>query len=286
MPDNLTDTKDPDSQQLTSEAELALAFSSDADQKQEGGSDKQEGDPSRLTDGTTDPSRADVSKTKEEILASLTLDELTAHPTLGPALKSFADKEAARQLSGKTKILEQQLRAQISTEQAREYFASLTQEELAEELSKNPEAAEVYGRLKAAAPPPIKDPEALATVQYYTRVIRDTSQRMKGAGLSEKVLADLDPEKFLSQGGDSEEILASWIDAVDSAIITAKVTAEVEKRTKEKESDDLDKSGDGVDKGGAITEAGRKTSPLPDINTRSDLLLADAFERVTASKRR
>ena len=108
---------------------------------------------------------------------------------------------------------------------------------------------------------------------------------MQGAGLAADTLATLDPEKFLSQGGDSDEILEKWIKAVDSAIITAKVSAEVEKKNKERESDELNNQANEGKQAEALIESGKITSPLPSLDTRSDLLLADAFARTAAQKR-
>ena len=299
MTNAVIDQSKVDTDQLTPEAELALALATKADQQQEVGSKDQVGeelkgtvpDPSRSDDGTTEPSRSDVGKSKEELLSSLTLDEIKSHPTLGPALKSYADQEAARQFKGKTVEIERRTEEKLNLERAKKHFESLSKEELAQELAEEPDAAELYGRIKSMPPPNSRPPDEVAVVQYYNRVIKDYDAKRVAANLPKEINDKLDPETFLlGKDGDSDTILAQWTSAVDEAIIASKVAAERAKFSKvDSQSKDLDSQAKKDEEEGdskVLMEAGRKTRPILPIETRSDLLLQDAFERTATQQRK
>lgn len=278
------------SQQPT-DLELQLALQTKSG-KQEGEESKQEksptdvGDPdsSRKDSGTDDSSRTIPSK--EEVLGSLTLEELRTHPTLGPQIKSFADQEAARQLRGKTNQIREEERERLITESARTHFDSLSKEELAEELAADPEAAELYGKIRAM-PPPTSDPEAAATIQYYTRTIKSYASKITAAGLPKEIADTLAPENFLTQGGDSDEVLEKWTSAVDEAVMKHRIAAEVSKLSREDpKSKELEKEAEeDSGKKEALLVNGKNTPALPDLTkTPGTTLLEDAFTRKAARR--
>lgn len=288
-------TNQIEQQQVTPTSELAQAFLTTVDPKQVGGGYRQEGGEgvetsstttSRLEPGTTDPSRSDADKSKEDVLANLTLAELQAHPTLGPALKSFADKEAARQLKGATTHIRNQVREEVTMEFTKRHFDSLSKQDLVEELASDPKAAEAYGKVMSAPPPtPEPTPDQQGIIAYYTGVIQKYSSKLAEAGLPADVALKLDPKTYLQTEGDSEELLSNWTTAIDDAILTKKVADRTGSLTSEEaKSRELEKQAiedEAKPKGSPAIQNGRQVSPIPAVDGTSSgmALLSDAFAR-------
>lgn len=285
-------------QQSDGMTELATAFAAKSDPQQEsqattqekpGGVDTTDNASSREETGA-DPSRSDVTQlSREELLNSLTLEELKAHPTLGKLIQSDADRVAAAQLRGKTAQIESDTRAKLRLEIAGKHFASLNQNELAQELAEDPDAVKLYAEVQAQ-PSPVPA-EVNAKVDYYTNVLRNYSSRMEEAGLDTTTLAALDPSKRLTVGGDPDDLLSAWTKDVDDAIVAAKVAKEVGKVTKTTATaEELEKQAleQEANPGGPVMDPGRRASPLPDVmdpRISGTSILNDAFTRQAASKR-
>lgn len=280
----------------TAESELAAAFAEPTPPTQETGDVTQvqgkEGEStpaSRATSTTTDASRTE--ETQPDALLNLTLDELLAHPTLGKTLQSWKDTEAAKQMRGQSQRIEQQVREQVQFESARSHFASLTPEELGEELASSKDAAAMYGRIQATPePPPPLPVEARNQITYFSEVIHTANLAL--ADLSPEVQAELDPTKHLvtPDGGDPAVVLAAWKSKVDAAVVSSRVASALAKTSsKQQESDKLeaDAAADATRPNGPLLTVGTNSFPLPDlIETRADLLLEDAFRRVATQPRR
>lgn len=285
-------------QEELSTAELARGFAANDGQQQVSGSSKQDAardvenpaDGSRSTAGTTDSSRSDTD-TQTDPLSTLVvaklfeepdaIQKLLSHPTYGPQLKSYADKEAARQLTGKTKEIETRVRNEVTLETARRHFDSLSKEDLAQELASDPKAAELYGVVKSSPPPPSQEEQGV--IGYYTQVIRNYSSKL--AELPEADRAKFEPKAFLSAGGDPNELLSSWTTGIDDALVAARVAAATKKSSADEERSkelELQAQRDAESREAPRPQNGRPAPPLPavdDPKTTGMTLLADAFAR-------
>lgn len=297
MSETTTTTPDQTSQ-LSPLAELGAAFQAADDQQQKSEEEGRNGQPG-AEPGNSDPSSpasstpsssSDAAKSREELLSSITLDEIKSHSTLGKQFKSEVDSSAARMLTGKTKEIESRIRQEVTMEQAKAHFDSLSQQDLADELAANPQAAELYGLIKATPPPaPPLDPTAAASIQYFGRMIREYDTKLNNSGLSPEVIKSLDPKVHLLEGRDpnldSEAVLSKWISSVDQAIIDSKVKAS----GGSVDESNLIESNAARDErpGGALMTNGITTTPVPDFDkTSGKNLLADAFARSSRSTAR
>lgn len=282
--------------QLSPIAELGAAFQTAADQQQKDDEGKQNEDqgaepkdsPDSSDPPSTPPSSSDADKSREELLSSLTLAEIKSHSTLGKLLQSEVDTTAARMLSGQTKAIEERVRREVTLEQAKAHFDSLSEEDLGDELAQNPQARELYGLIAATPPPPPPvEPTAAAAIQYFTRMVREYDGKLTSSGLPPEVVASLNPQTHLVDNRDpnldGEAVLSAWIAKVDQAIIDHKVGT-----GKTDESKLIEGNADRDEKpGGALLQNGRLTSPLPDFDkTSGSALLADAVQRSARPARR
>ncbi len=275
----------------TSLAELDAAFAAKSSQQQQGTDAQQQdseevesSDPSSQSSGTN-PSSSDTQPlTKEAILASLTLDDIKSHPELSKLFQSETDKVAAVKLQGK----EAQIRQQVNLEVATRHFASLSPDELAQEITSNPDAAKMYSHVVAsqtAAP----DPKVQAQVEYYTRELRATEALMQSAGLDAKTLADLSPSlHLLTPGVDPDTLMSTWKAKVNDAVIDAKVAKiSGKKSSTDSKADELNRQADSVNNSpDPLVTNGNRAPPRKDfMTTRSDVLLSDAFDQASRTRR-
>lgn len=271
-------------------AELVTAFKDkEAGQDQKG--DEQvtpttTGEESRSEPGTTDSRLDDSPPTKESLLEALTMDDLKAHPKLKTLLQSEVDSAAAKQLQGKTaqitRDVEAKVRQQVELEIASRHFASLTPQELADELATDPAAAKMYGTVSSMPPPPDQD-HLNAVVQTYTKILRNYQTQVTNSDLPEDIKAGLNPDLHLMGAGDPDDLISAWAEKVNQAIIDHKVSKYVAensvKRTAAQELEQQAERDEG-DSGGPLITQGTRTAPLPDLmSTPSTVLLADAFAR-------
>lgn len=234
---------------------------------------------SRNGDGT-DPSRSDDQAPQDaDTLATLTLDEIRAHPKLGPELTSWADQRAAAQLRGRTAQIRRDLEPEIRTQLQREgEFARLKELDtvsLAEEL-KNPDTARLYAEMTSAPPPPSQE-QVQGAIDNYKTIIRHHVSRM--AGLSDQVKADLDPTKHLiDPDTDPDELINSWAKKVDEAL-AGKPSPEAEEAAR-RAAAEAEAAANQPKNGGVVVQNGISKEPVPDIlaGTASQLL-ADALGR-------
>lgn len=286
----ITPTSTPSDAGVTPVAELASAFGAKSDQPQdqaqqqehkdeELGTSQQSASSSERTPDSSNPS----TPSREEIMAGLTLEELRAHPTLGPQLQSYAQSEAASQLKGKTESIRKELQKEAASKQ----FAQLSKEELGELLANDDEAAAMYAELKASPPPNPNQPadSAAQTVSYFTSAIRTHSSKVDASDLPAETKAELAPEKNLNAadhpGKTAEQILAAWQLKIDNALTDHRVKSATKGLS---ESLDLDRQAREDEAkaggGGALMSNGTHAAPLPDlIKTPGTSLLADAFQR-------
>lgn len=279
-----------DNQPLNLDAELSAAFvDKSSQQQQETGTEQQttgevESPESSSSELGTTPSSSDTRPlTKEALLASLTIEDIKSHAELGRIFQSEADKVAAGKLQG----TEARLRNQINLEVATRHFASLSPAELADEISTNPEAAKMYSHV-VASQPTAPDPQVQARINQWSREIRTTETRLNNSGLDEKLVAELNPNIYLVQPGrDPDQLLEEWKSKVEDAVIDAKVAKKTGTVTKTNEkANELNSQaaslGNDPD---PMVSNGTRSAPAKDfMNTRSDVLLSDAFE--AASRRR
>lgn len=286
----MTTDLDTQSQPSTSLAELDAAFAAKSSQQQQGTESQQQvsgevesPNPSSQDSGTN-PSSSDTQPlTKEAILSALSLEDLKTHPELSKLLQSEADKVAAVKLQGS----EARLRQQINLEVATKHFASLSPEDLREELL-NPEAAKMYSHVVAsqsAAP----DPKVQANIDAWSKDIRLTTTRLNNSGLSAEVVARLNPNIYLIQPGhDPDQLLDQWKNEVQDEIIEAKVAKiSGKKSSTDSKADELNTQANGISNSAdPLITTGNRAAPRKDFMTTSgSILLADAFAEA-ASRRK
>lgn len=166
----------------------------------------------------------DITKPEEVLKA------LLEHPTLGRALQSWSDRgvtaqvEAARARDRPIIEASEREKAQIKADD--EHFASMTQEEVAEEISKNPEAATSYAKYQARQQRGADlEPDgvvAASTVYALTAQIAHNSHLLEESDLPADKKTELAGKNFTDQGQDG---IFAWGQAIEGAIIEQKAEA-------------------------------------------------------------
>jgi len=232
----------------------------------------------------TDPSRSTSPLTKESILDSLTWDDILKHPELSKSAKSYADTEHARQSAGMAARIRAEVQRQTSIETARQYFNSLSPEDLGRALQ-DPEAKQMY-QVVSATPPPISAEEFQTQQAGYLNELRSTTTLLEE--LPPEVRATLLPELHLMDATrDPRERMDTWKAAVTKAIIDNRVAAEVAKQSKtNEEADKLDREASRARQPDPLLEGGKRTAGVPDlIATPTNMLIQDAFSPANLRRR-
>ena len=276
---------------LSSEAELAAAFQTKSSPQQVEGQQEQVGqegvepgsDPSRSQVGTP-PSREAGTPSREELLVSLTIDEVKNLEHLRPALKSEIDREAARQLTGKERQIEERVRGEVTADFLKKQFTEMDPEELSELLTKDPESRAAYARVMTPPPPPPANDPGQSLLSYYQNVVQTTNVRVQA--LPAEYKDKLDPATYAKQYPDMapDELIAKWQGEIVDAEVAVKLAA-AKPNPDEAESKRLDDSAKQENPGALIEQGRGVTGVLPDYGTRSDLLLEHAFASKSVTRR-
>ncbi len=236
---------------------------------------------------TPDDSRTDPSR--EELLNSLTLDEIEKIPALRSRLQSRVDSQVAGQLRNKEKELRDKISTEVALSTWKSRFEALDSDELGDLLKGSPEARVAFSQIQTAPPPPTPQEEvAASTFEWYRSVIRTVMDRAKDAKLDEDFLKAHEPQTYFEAHKDTQlapnDLLLQWQTAIDNKIVETKVAA-AGRPTVDDQSKKLDQRADSLNtRGGAdLSGTGFRAAPTEDFMTvRSDLGLANAFARRAA----
>lgn len=286
----------PQTPPLSSDAELAAAFEAKAVSQQVEGNQEQVGqgdttlnaDPSRTETGTP-PSRADDDQSRKELLASLTWDEVKDLEHLRPSIKSEVDREAARELQGKTKVIEDRVRQETSLGYWKQHFEAMDEETLAETLRTNADARKLYAQVTSTPTPPVSNPPAGGEqlINYFANVIKTTGDRV--SKLPEDIRGPLESKTYAEAHPDMEPsaLIAQWQGEIVEAEVKASLAKEAARVSAvDAESRQLEDSARNQSNGKVLLDGTRNpANVLPDYGTRSDILLEDAFTRKALASR-
>ena len=223
------------------------------------------------------------------ILSGGELAQLLAHPTLGPELQSWKDKDAARKVAEATSRLRSQveveLRPQIQaeTEQAsrRDYLTSLSPQELAQVLTSDKEMAAEYGKMQLELEQNTSDPAQVtqaATVMAIGTQIRAIQKTIADSDLPDALKTTLDPKNFAT--GKGTEDLVTWSNAVYRALVDHEKEKELGTELETRwEAYKTEKEVELSPQRPNPNLPGQRANPLPDLlETDSRVLLEMALE--------
>src|SRR3972149_4957674 len=218
-------------------------------------------------------------------LKDLNIQQLLAHPALGPMLQSWADRAGAAQVAA---VLERERPAIAQTERERadhalwdEHFSSMTQEEIGEEISADSKAASAYAQYQERKQSGGGlSPEAVARAsEVYSNAAQVAvySHMLENSGLDDVVKAELKPENFTHMGVDG---LVSWGQASGQAIIDSRVEARAQELLAEKWETHKQEQLAELEQDRPPLTSGRRTGATPDLlGTPSNELLESALSK-------
>ena len=206
---------------------------------------------------------------KADPLRGLTLRELLEHPELGPTLQEWADGAAVAQVRA---ALERERPSIAASEQQKareraedEHFAALDEDDLRDELARNPKAAAAYARYQArkeASELSSESVEQAAQTYAYAAQIKTYNQLLEESGLPADVKTALDPKNFTYLG---TEGIVAWGKAIYDALVLhgaqAQSTKLLEDRWETYKQEQLAE----LDGERPLAMGGRKTVSVPDL---------------------
>jgi len=159
---------------------------------------------------------------------------LLEHPILGPLLQSWSDTAGAAQVASALERERPTIAANAKVEELQrvedEHFSGLTQEEIAEEISGDEEAATRYARYqqrKTAGAQPNETAVVQASQLYaYASEVSAIQGLLEGSGLTAEVKDSLKPDNFTHL---KTEGIKEWKKAVFQAIVTQEAMGLTEK---------------------------------------------------------
>jgi hypothetical protein len=153
-------------------------------------------------------------------------------PKLGKVLQSWSDTAAVAQvqaaLARERPSIEASATQKAEDTRWDEHFASMSQEDVAEEISKDQRAASAYARYQArqerGAEPDADGVAAASKVYAFTAQIALNNQLLKDSDLPAEAKAELDGKNFTKHGPDG---ILMWGEAIEAAVVEQKVEARV-----------------------------------------------------------
>lgn len=283
---------DESAQPISAVSDLRSAFGASAsDSKQEGTPTSQDQgkveEPktpvSHEADGT-DPSRTVATKSKEELLSEVSLEEIKSHPVLGRAWQSSVDSGVAASVRGKTQEIESKLRTEYQLNDAQARFSQMDEEELGHVLKTDPEAQRLWTMLQQRPTPAstAADIERQSAINYLTKTIKFYNGKLDQAAVPQEIRDKLNPQNYLTRSGTADEILDQWTADVDTEITNFKIAKELAKSTKkEDESSTLTQQAqaDKTKRGGVLENGTKTTPPLDIMQGTGRQALSEAFAR-------
>ncbi len=222
---------------------------------------------------------------EDDPLKGLELKALLEHPVLGRKLQHWSDTAGNLRIRHAVDAERSSITATAERtaeeKQSDAHFASMTKEQIAEEISDNKDAALAYAqyetRLKANAGGGL-NPEAVARsseVFAVTAQVRLNTEMLEKSELSPEVKEGLKPENYNKPG---DEGLTAWGEAIFTALVTQEAQSLAEKLKEEQWDAYKQEHLAEIDGERPNATGGRRASPVPDlITTPTDELWAEAF---------
>ena len=222
---------------------------------------------------------------KDDPLKDSGLKALLEHPVLGRKLQHWSDTAGNLRIRHAVDAERSSITATAERtaeeKQSDAHFASMTKEQIAEEISDNKDAALAYAqyetRLKANAGGGL-NPEAVARsseVFAVTAQVRLNTEMLEKSELSPEVKEGLKPENYNKPG---DEGLTAWGEAIFTALVTQEAQSLAEKLKEEQWDAYKQEHLAEIDGERPNATGGRRASPVPDlITTPTDELWAEAF---------
>lgn len=234
-----------------------------------------------VTDG--EPKEGD-----EDPLGGLDVNALLKHPTLGPAIQRWSDlsvkPQVEQRLEAERGSIVASERRTAEEKQEDEHFASMSKEELTEELTENPKQAAAYARYQARLQAPTTPLSARAVARssevYATaHQMKVNSALVEGSELSQEVKESLKAEHFAGQGREGLDI---WGQEIFKALVAHE--AEKQAQTLHESTWEAEKQERLVELDGdrPPTAPGRKAGSVPDLLGTSS---ADLFEHAFTNRK-
>ena len=223
---------------------------------------------------------------EDDPLKGLELKDLLEHSVLGPIIQHWSDTTGNTRIKGALETERESLatsaKRTAEEEQSNAHFASLSQEQVIEEITGDEDAALRYAQYKArlkAGTDSGMSPEAIVrTSEIYSigSQVRLNLQMLEGSELPQEVKDQLKPENYNKPEGEG---LTAWGEAIFKALVTqeAEKVAQglLESKWEAYQQEHLAET----DGERPAATGGRKTPNLPDlITTPTDQLWDGAFE--------
>lgn len=216
-------------------------------------------------EGDEDPLKGiDITKPEEAVKALLKI------PGLAPALQSWSDGGVAAQVEAARQrdrpAIEASERERAAIEAANEHFAPMSQEDIAEEISKDPKAATSYAqyqaRLQQGAGPDPSGVAAASTVYAFTAQVAQNNKLLKESDLPAEKKEELAGNNFTQHGPDG---ILLWGEAIQTALIEQKAGVRAEELLNEKWETFKEEKLVELDGDRPPVVRGSRTSPVPDL---------------------
>jgi len=228
--------------------------------------DEGDGEPREGEDGgeQEDPLK-DLAANKES------LKVLLEHPILGPLLNKWSDRAAVAQVTSALERERPTIEAnakQLEAEHTEDaHFSEMTQEQIAEEIAGDEEAATAYARYRqrkeaGALPNATAIAQASEIYSHATRVA-SVSSMLEGSDLSAEVKESLKPDHFTHLGAEG---IREWEKSVFQALVTHEASVLSVKELAEKKetlNEEIMAEVDGERP--ALVSGGRRSNALPNL---------------------
>lgn len=215
-----------------------------------------------------------------------TIEEILAHPKLGPAVQSWSDKAARKQIDSELRQVREATRTETQQEiQAADFdrfVKSLNRTELAQELAADEDGfVEKYTAWKQSQDNADQG-EVAAAAQVYalTTIVQSTLELIAGADLSDEKKTELEEYRLKLLEDHDPQAAVKWQAKANDLVADRKaeklIEGDAEERVTALANQQLAERNAG--RPGALASPGRRASPIPELlktNTRN--LIEDAF---------
>lgn len=228
-------------------------------------------------------------------LAGLTPEQLLAHPKLGPAIQSWSDKAARKQIDSELAKVREATRTetlqQRETEDFDKFVKSLNKAELAAELAADEDGfVEKYTRWKEAQGQADQGEVAQAAQVYaLTTIVQSTLDFIAGADLTPEQTTELETYRQELIAASDPQSAVKWQSKAYELAAARKaeklIEGDAEERVTALANQQLAERNAG--RPGALASPGRRASPLPELlKTSTRSLIEDAFSDPPPARRK
>lgn len=229
--------------------------------------------------GAKPPEGEEGGETPPDPLAKLEVNDLLKDTRLAPMLQQWAGQGVANAvktgIEQATPAIEERIKNQYATDYWRNHFNGMSETEVAEEVASDKEAAAAWGALAqqdAQPAPSEEDFRREVTVTATRGLVQTYLQLMKGSGLPEAKLAELDPKNFTQYG---DKAVSTW----GSAIFEARLEAGIQKGIDDKWETEKETRSAEHDSARPPLSGGRKPTTAFDVMGNPDLNLEAALAK-------